>query len=59
MGVALISVSMFAGRRLLEEHDRMLVQVGILGNRVVMLEAELSALELAVHGSTFPKPKTP
>lgn len=51
MGVALISVSMFAGHRILQEHDRLIQQVGILGNRVVALESQVKAMEVAVHGS--------
>lgn len=50
MGVALITVTMFAGKRLLEEHDRLITQVNILGNRVVALEAEVKAMQVAVHG---------
>lgn len=49
MGVALITVAMFAGKRLLDEHDRLIQQVGILGNRVVALEFEVRSLEVAVN----------
>lgn len=50
MGVALISVTMFAGRRLLTEHDRLIEQVGMLGNRVVALEFQVRSMQVAVHG---------
>lgn len=48
MGVALVTVAIFAGKRLLNEHDRLIEQVNILGSRVASLEVRLESVQVAM-----------